>query len=124
MFKQGHVPALTTHQLFGSAAGIVLVVFAIPYHAYASMGSGAQVYVETCAVCHGMGGEGGMPGVPDLSENKNLFAEQEEALLSRMKEGISTPSSPMNMPPYGGNPKLSDQQIIDALRYLRSVISD
>jgi mono/diheme cytochrome c family protein len=86
--------------------------------------SGEQVYVQTCMVCHGDDGSGGMPGVPDLAGNKALFAGDDRALIERLKMGIVTPGAPVSMPPNGGNPELTEQQMKMALEYTREILSE
>jgi mono/diheme cytochrome c family protein len=101
---------------------MTMTILIIPNTGFSSSLTGQQVYLQACLVCHGDDGTGGMPGVPDLSGNKALFEDQER-LLSRMKQGISTPGAPVTMPPNGGNPDLTEDQIKAALDYLRAILS-
>lgn len=80
---------------------------------------GAQVYQETCIACHGENGRGALEGVPDFTDPRGRLAKADEVLVRNMIEGLQSPGSPMPMPPKGGNPDLSDQDMADALAYLR-----
>jgi len=78
---------------------------------------GAQIYGETCVACHGENGKGAIPGVPDLRQR---LTQSDEVLMQHMIEGYQSPGSPMPMPPRGGNPDLTDQDMADVLAYLRA----
>jgi len=80
---------------------------------------GAQVYQETCVVCHGEDGRGALEGVPNLTDPRGRLAKPDELLVRNMIEGFQSPGSPMPMPPKGGNPDLSDQDMVDVLAYMR-----
>ena len=86
--------------------------------------TGEQVYLGSCMVCHGDDGSGGMPGVPDLAGNNALFNGDEASLITRIKEGIATPGALVSMPPNGGNPDLTEEQMVLALEYLRNILSE
>lgn len=80
---------------------------------------GAQVYQETCVACHGENGRGALEGVPDFTDPRRRLAKPDEVLVRNMIEGFQSPGSPMPMPPKGGNPDLSDQDMVDVLAYMR-----
>jgi len=77
--------------------------------------------MQTCYVCHGENGEGS--GVPDLQDNKRLFVDSEKDIITRLKTGIQSEGN-INMPPYGGNPELSDEQLFFLLRYVKTLIKN
>jgi len=79
--------------------------------------SGEQVYKQTCVACHGTDGSGAIPGVPDFGER---LSKSDDALLKHIIEGFQSPGSPMAMPARGGNPNLSDQDIREALSYIKN----
>ena len=81
--------------------------------------SGKQVYEKTCIVCHGDDGTGAMPGVHDITGKNGPLAQTDAILRKHVMEGFQSPGSPMGMPPKGGNPELTDQQLRDVLKYLR-----
>ncbi len=84
---------------------------------------GAQVYQETCVACHGANGKGALEGVPDLTNPAGRLAQADEVVLRHMIDGFQSPGSPMPMPPKGGNPDLSDQDMRDVLVHMRKEFS-
>lgn len=60
-----------------------------------------------------------LPGVPDLTATDGPLAVADEALVTRITEGLQSPGSPMAMPPRGGNPGLSDKDIRAVVHYMR-----
>lgn len=80
-----------------------------------------QIYLSTCIVCHGDDGTGNMPGVLDMANSETLFTDSEQNIVARMKSGIQRPGG-IAMPPRGGDPTLTDRQLLDVLRYLKQVV--
>ena len=85
---------------------------------------GAKIYERDCTPCHGSDGIGAIVGVPDLTQVKGFSSEahSDAALFEHIKDvkqGIKTPGSPISMPPKGGNPDLTDQDIRKVLEYMR-----
>ncbi|MFA5371333.1 MAG: cytochrome c [Sideroxydans sp.] len=80
---------------------------------------GQTVYAETCIACHAADGAGSFPGVPDLTGKTGLLSQDDAVLLRRMTDGFQSPGSAMAMPPRGGNPVLSDADMLSALKYMR-----
>lgn len=80
-----------------------------------------EIYFSNCIVCHGDDGSGNMPGVPDLAENESLFRDSEQAIVERLKSGIQRPGG-IAMPPRGGNPGLTDEQLLSVLRYVKQLV--
>lgn len=81
---------------------------------------GERLYVQSCVICHADDGTGAMPGVPNLIENRAWSIVPEKELLDRLKQGIQTPGATMAMPPKGGNPKLSDKELMEIITYMRA----
>jgi len=81
--------------------------------------SGRDVYAKTCVTCHGANGKGAIPGVPDLTARAGPLAKPESVLIEHALKGFQSPGSPMAMPPKGGNPSLTPDQIEQAVRYMR-----
>lgn len=83
--------------------------------------SAEQIYIQSCIVCHGDDGSGNMPGVPDLADNKKLLIEENSVILKRIKSGIQT-SGNLSMPAKGGNPDLTDKELLSVLVYTKKLI--
>ncbi len=89
----------------------------------ATQHAGEKIFEQSCAACHGSDGTGAIAGVPDLTQFKGFKSgENSDAALfehfSHVKQGIKS-SGPISMPPKGGNPNLTDQDIRDVLKYMR-----
>ncbi|QID17919.1 cytochrome c [Nitrogeniibacter mangrovi] len=82
--------------------------------------SGERVYARACLSCHGADGMGSFPGVPDLTEPTSALAGNRSDLLRRVIAGVRTPGAAMAMPPRGGDPSLSDDDLAAALDYMRT----
>jgi len=89
---------------------------------------GRQMYLATCATCHGTGGQG-MPhqGV-SLRDSKFVATAKDDTLLEFLQKGRPA-GDPQNhsgvaMPPRGGNTALSDAHLRDVIAYLRTVQKD
>lgn len=81
--------------------------------------SGSAVYHQTCIACHGANGKGAVPGAPDFTSPNGSLKNSDTILLERIISGYQSPGSPMAMPPRGGNPKLTDDDLKKALAYIR-----
>lgn len=97
---------------------LVMAVLMSEY-AHASETSGEQVYIQNCMVCHGDDGSGAMPGVPDLRANRSWMAVPAQQLIKHIKQGIQSPGAAVTMPPKGGNPALSDEELSAVIDYMR-----
>ena len=79
----------------------------------------------TCAGCHGPEGKG-LPGLgKDMTTSTFISGLTDEQLMAFIKTGrpASDPANTtgVNMPPKGGNPAITDQQIMDVIAYMRSL---
>lgn len=82
---------------------------------------GQAVYEGTCIACHGADGKGALPGVPDLTDPKGPLSKSDDVLINHIVDGFQSAGSPMAMPPKGGNPALTREDIEGVLRYMREV---
>lgn len=85
---------------------------------------GAYIYERNCAACHGNDGVGAFAGVPNLTQVTGFSSKEHSDTelfehIKHVKQGIKTPGSTMAMPPKGGNPDLTDQDIRKVLEYMR-----
>lgn len=86
---------------------------------------GETYFDQTCAACHGMDAKGLPQLGKDLTTSKFVAGKTNAELLAFIKQG-RLPNDPLNttgvaMPPKGGNPALTDQQLIDIISYLRQI---
>ena len=90
--------------------------------------SGNKLFHTTCIACHGKGGVGIPGNGKSLVKNEFIQSLDEEKLLAFIKQGRG-PSDPKNttgiqMPPKGGNPALSEDDLLDIISYLRTLQTD
>lgn len=86
---------------------------------------GQQLFIRTCAACHGPQGQ----GIPHLGKNlqtNKLVADSSDAQLVDFIIQGRTASDPLNtahvaMPPKGGNPALTTQDLRDIVAYIRQL---
>lgn len=90
----------------------------------ADVSAGKAVYSQTCIACHGANGKGAIPGVQDLTAADGPLSKSDEELLASISEGFQSSGSPMAMPPKGGNPSLTLDDIRAVINYLRSEFMD
>ena len=81
---------------------------------------GRVIYSQTCIACHGTNGKGAIPGVADLTKGDGALSKPDEALLNSITEGFQSPGSALAMPPRGGNPTLTEEDVEAVLAYLRA----
>lgn len=79
---------------------------------------GREVYSQTCVVCHGPNGKGAIEGAPDFTAADSRLFKADDVLLADVINGFQSPGSAMAMPPRGGNPGLTDQDLADAIAYM------
>lgn len=106
-------------RIFSTMALAIAVLMATLPSVASESGRGEAVYKGTCIACHGDDGAGSLPGVPDLSDGKGALAQKDAVLMKRIIDGFQSPGSPLAMPPRGGDPALTDEDLQAALRYMR-----
>lgn len=86
---------------------------------------GEEEYNKLCIACHGPGGAGVEGLGKPFTTSEFVLNSTDEELLAFVKVGrpISDPANTtgVDMPPKGGNPALTDDQILDIIAYIRSV---
>jgi disulfide bond formation protein DsbB len=86
---------------------------------------GQKLFTSTCSACHGPAGEG-LPGLgKDMTTSEFIAGKSDDELVAFIKVGRD-PSDPLNttgvaMPPKGGNPALSDEDLYHLVAYMRSI---
>lgn len=86
---------------------------------------GTELYNQVCVACHGPGGIGVQGLGKDMTTSTFIAGLSDAELLEFVKKGRSV-SDPLNttgvdMPPKGGNPALTDEQLIDIIAYIRTL---
>lgn len=86
---------------------------------------GYDLYVASCAACHGQGAEGiEQLGLP-LSTSGFVKAQSDKDLINFVKTGRpiwdANNTTGLDMPPKGGNPAITDQDLQAIVDYLRAV---
>ncbi len=87
--------------------------------------AGKVQYDSLCIACHGPGGVGVTGLGKPFTTSEFLLTVDDAELLEFIKTGrpISHPDNTtgVDMPPKGGNPALTDEQIIDIIAYVRTL---
>lgn len=86
---------------------------------------GYQLYISSCAACHGDGAEGvegiGLP----LTTSGFVRGESDDDLVKFIKMGRpiwdANNTTGIDMPPKGGNPAITDDQLHQIVQYLRAL---
>lgn len=84
-----------------------------------------QENFTACSACHGPTGEG-VPGLgKDMTQSEFIAGKTDEELVEFIKTGRPA-SDPLNttgvdMPPKGGNPALSEEDLYDIVAYIRTI---
>jgi disulfide bond formation protein DsbB len=90
--------------------------------------SGQELFLVNCSVCHGPTGEGISGLGKPLTTSEFVGDLPDEELLAFIKTGRLS-DDPLNtsgvaMPPKGGNPALTDEQLQAIIAYIRSIRTD
>lgn len=102
---------------------ILCIIASVPMMCtYAS--TGKEVYEKTCIACHGADGKGAIPGAANFTDPKGPITKSDSVLLDHIAKGFQSPGSPMAMPARGGNPSLSDDDLKNALKYIRETFGE
>ena len=86
---------------------------------------GKESFVKTCSACHGPEGKGIEGLGKDMTGSEFIAGLSDEELVTFLKVGRTT-SDPLNttgvdMPPKGGNPALSEEDLYDIVAYMRII---
>ncbi|HRQ72431.1 MAG TPA: c-type cytochrome [Phycisphaerales bacterium] len=88
-------------------------------------GVGYDLFIASCSACHGARGEG-MEGLGKPLKGSDFVASKSDAeLLAFVKSGRpvwdAENTTGIDMPPKGGNPALTDDQIADIIAHIRTL---
>ena len=82
-------------------------------------GNGQSIYGTTCIACHGANGKGAVAGTPDFTSASGPLSKSDSVLLDHIMNGFKTAGAQLAMPPRGGNPSLSDDDLKTVLAFIR-----
>lgn len=87
--------------------------------------AGKAQFDTVCIACHGPGGVGVEGLGKPFTTSEFLLSVNDQELLEFIKTGrpISHPDNTtgVDMPPKGGNPALTDEQLMDIIAYIRTL---
>lgn len=87
--------------------------------------NGEVLFGKSCIACHGPGGIGVQGLGKDMTTSEFIASKTDDELLEFVKVGRA-PDDPLNttgvlMPPKGGNPAFTDEDLIDVIAYIRTL---
>lgn len=98
---------------------------AAPAAPFGDAAAGREAFAATCVACHGPEGKG-VPGLgKDLTTSTWTVEQTDDQLLAFLLTGRPA-SDPLNttgvdMPPKGGNPALTEDDLRNIVAYLRTI---
>lgn len=119
-----HRSPITIAVLF-TATALAACGGAAPAAPFGDSAAGREVFLGTCVACHGANATG-VPGLgKDLTTSSWSAEQTDEQLLAFLLTGRPA-SDPLNttgvdMPPKGGNPALTEDDLRNVVAYLRSI---
>lgn len=86
--------------------------------------AGEALFSQTCSACHGADAKG-LPGLgKDMTTSVFIHDQSDDQLLAFIKTGrpMSDPANTtgVDMPPKGGNPAITDEQLLDIIAFIRT----
>lgn len=96
-----------------------------PNYSAAQLAEGKKLFMQTCFACHGAEGKG-MPGLgKDMTTSEFIRGNTDDEMLAFLKTGRRA-DHPLNttkvdMPPKGGNPALTEDQLRSIIAHVRSL---
>lgn len=86
---------------------------------------GEELFNQVCIACHGEGGQGIEGLGKPFTTSEFLLTVNDQELLEFIKTGrpVGHPDNTtgVDMPPKGGNPALTDEDILDIIAYIRTL---
>ena len=87
--------------------------------------NGEELFNQTCAACHGQGGVGVDGLGPAMIDNEFVTSSSDSELIEFLEVGRPADApdneSGITMPPKGGNPSLTEEDLADIASYLRTL---
>jgi len=86
---------------------------------------GKELFNQICIACHGEGGVGIVGLGKDMTSSTFIAGKTDNDLLAFVKVGrpVGDPDNTtgVDMPPKGGNPALTDDDLRDIIAYIRTI---
>jgi disulfide bond formation protein DsbB len=118
-------PTLVAPLTGGAVAPIPIDADHADTHDAATLATGATLYAQSCVGCHGPAGAGIPNLAPTLVASQILLEGSDAEVLAYIRAGVllNDPNnqSGLVMPPSGGRPDLSDEEMLAIIAYLRSL---
>lgn len=87
--------------------------------------NGGKIYSTACVACHGPDAKGVTGLGKDLTTSEWVGQQSDAQLVEFIKRGRDAGdalnTTGVAMPPKGGNPAMSEQEIADIVAYIRSI---
>ncbi|MCA9995955.1 MAG: cytochrome c [Anaerolineales bacterium] len=87
--------------------------------------NGEALFGQSCIACHGEGGVGIEGLGKNMTTSEFIRGMSDEEFLAFVKTGrpVGDPANTtgIDMPPKGGNPALTDAQLLDIIAYIRTL---
>jgi len=84
-----------------------------------------DLFISSCSACHGAAGEGIEGLGKSLATSEFVAGKTDEELIKFIRSGRpiwdAENTSGIDMPPKGGNPAITDEQLADIVEYMRSI---
>ena len=94
----------------------------------AAVRRGREEFMRTCTACHGPKGEAKPNLGKDLRESEFLESKSDAEMKMFLKLGRNTwepeNTTGVAMPPKGGNPMITDDDLVDIVQFLRYLQAD
>lgn len=87
--------------------------------------NGGKIFATACVACHGPEGKGVTGLGKDLTTSEWVAQQSDEQLVEFIKRGRDAGdalnTTGIAMPPKGGNPAMSEQEVADIVAFVRSI---
>ena len=87
--------------------------------------NGGKIFATACVACHGPEGKGVTGLGKDLTTSEWVAQQSDEQLVEFIKRGRDAGdalnTTGVAMPPKGGNPAMSEQEVADIVAFVRSI---
>ena len=93
----------------------------MPRFGDARLAQGRSVWMGTYKNCHWLG-VAGAPAVTDFNAWAQRIAKGKELLYNNALKGVRDEKDEIRMPPRGGNPRLTDEQVKKAVDYMVNAV--